>query len=94
MCFIGCIIISAQYINSYGGMNWERFATQNYFDQGGVFMSIVVCTPLIVDALGLLISLVLEAMRLVVKVKVKELEMKREREKKGGKPKKESKKNK
>ena len=98
MCFIGLITVSAQYLNSMGNVNWERFATQNYFDGGGVFMGILVCAPLLVDAIGLLISLVFEAMRLVVQVKVKELEAKRAKEKraekKGNPKKKENKKTK
>ena len=85
MCIITAIIVSAQYINSYAAIHWESFATQNYFDQNGIFLSIMLCAPLLINSLGLLISLVLEAASLLVKVKVKELEAKKGKGKKADK---------
>merc|ERR1711862_533676 len=77
ICIIYGIIYSSQYLNTYGAIHWESFATQNYFDKNGIFLSIMLCAPLLFISLCTLISLVREASQLVVKVKVKEMEAKK-----------------
>ena len=91
LVFLAGIVRSAEYLNKYGANNWEQFATQNYFDENGVFISIMLCAPLLLTALIMLISYLREAARLLVQVKRQELKEKYKKNKKsnnGGKNKK------
>ena len=65
MVFVGIIIRLAEYLNSLGNQRWREFATQNYFDKGGIFMGIMVCAPLLVVVLVMLIVMVREASNLL-----------------------------
>ena len=49
-------VYSAQYLNSYGAQNWEQFATQNYFDSKGFFISMMFSFPLLLMAILILVS--------------------------------------
>lgn len=43
-----CILIrSSEFINSYCSSHWNSIATQNYFDEHGVFASILFAGPLL-----------------------------------------------
>lgn len=80
------IVRSAERLNDYGAQNWESFATQNYFDKSGIFISIMISTPLLLMAFYMLISYLREAAGLLVKVKKQELRAKkRNRRNKGEK---------
>lgn len=41
------IVYFAEQLNRLGAVHWERFATQNYFDPRGVFITAVVSGPLL-----------------------------------------------
>ena len=47
----------AERLNSLGAQNWRRFAGQDYFDPGGVFLSAVLCAPLVFTMFVILVSL-------------------------------------
>jgi len=80
------IVRSAERLNDYGAQNWESFATQNYFDKSGIFISIMISAPLLLMAFYMLISYLREAAGLLVKVKKQELRAKkRNRRNKGEK---------
>jgi hypothetical protein len=80
MLVIGGIVRGAQHLNSYGAQHWQSIATQNYFDQGGVFMSILLCTPLLIDCFMMLLCFLKEAASLLVQVKTAEIKTKRKQE--------------
>lgn len=76
MLFIAALVRSAETLNGYGNRNWERFATQNYFDKRGIFVGIMLCGPLLLDSFMMLVAFVLEASQLLVQVKRDELRRK------------------
>ena len=85
------IVRSAEWLNAYGAKNWETFATQNYFDNNGIFISIMISAPLLLMSFFMLISYLREASTLLVEVKRHELKGKQKqgnvtRSKKSGKP--------
>ena len=41
------IIFLLEYINTYASINWQLFSDQNYFDKHGVFIGVIIATPLI-----------------------------------------------
>ena len=42
-----CVVVFfAENLNTFLGLNWREFATQNYFDSGGLFLSTVFSAPL------------------------------------------------
>jgi hypothetical protein len=60
---------SAGRINTYGSEHWQDLgATQNYFDSQGVFVTAMVCFPLLLDSILLLICMLREAAGLFVTV--------------------------
>lgn len=76
LTILAVIVRSAEWLNQYGAKNWESFATQNYFDERGIFISIMMSAPLLFMAFFMLISYLREASSLLVKVKKQELKKK------------------
>ena len=85
MIFIAVLVRTAERWNAIAAQHWETIATQNYFDKNGVFVAIVVCSPLLLDCLIMLMLFVREAAQLLVKVKTNE--MRRKKKATGGKKK-------
>lgn len=55
--FLVCgLIFLSEYLNSYCSIHWQEFATQNYFDNHGVFAATVYSGPLLIIALFQLVS--------------------------------------
>jgi hypothetical protein len=76
MVLIGGIVKSSEYMNGIAAQRWQSFSTQNYFDKRGVFMSIFVCAPLLLDSMIMLLLFLREAQQLLVQVKTKQLKRK------------------
>ena len=79
MCVMGVIFLtvrSAERLNDYGANEWESFATQNYFDSRGVFVSLMLSAPLFLVSGCMLIAIIREASMLLVEVKKHELRAK------------------
>jgi hypothetical protein len=55
--FCSITVFGAERINTYGRMHWEEFATQNYFDEQGRFISVVLSTPLLISAVCILVNI-------------------------------------
>jgi TRAP-type uncharacterized transport system fused permease subunit len=96
MVLIVILVKSAEYLNQIAGEQWESFATQNYFDDRGIFIAIMFSSPLLMDSFMMLVFFLREAGQLLIHVKRAELKKKgrpaQEGEKKDG-SKKEGKKN-
>lgn len=63
-------------LNQYGSKHWEDFATQNYFDEGGIFVCIMVSAPIVFVSFLMLIAYLREAGQLLVQVKRAEIKQK------------------
>ncbi|KAL5558488.1 hypothetical protein UlMin_034699 [Ulmus minor] len=63
----------AERLNRILGQNWKSFATQNYFDPNGVFLSAVWSGPLLVIAIIILINTLFSLCHLIVRWKRAEL---------------------
>lgn len=74
MIFIGVVVRAAEWMNATGSRRWREFATQNYFDQNGIFVGLTVCAPLLVVCLFMLLSMIREASNLLVDVKRMKME--------------------
>lgn len=83
LIFIGIVVKSSEWINAWAAREWESFCTQNYFDERGVFISVFLCAPLLVDSFIMLILFLREASQLLVQVKKAELKQKRKDAKAG-----------
>lgn len=79
--FMAVIVRSAEYMNTRGRLNWERFATQDYFDTSGVFVALMICTPLLITMFCMLIAMLQEAKSLLIQVKRIELKEKQKKAK-------------
>ena len=56
-CACTTVVLAAERLNALGSARWESFAGQNYFDERGRFISIVLSTPLLVVTIVILINL-------------------------------------
>jgi hypothetical protein len=83
MVTIAVLVKSAEYLNQYAGEHWESFATQNYFDEKGIFVAIMFCSPLLLDSFLMLVMFLREAGQLLVQVKTAEFKKKRQPTKEG-----------
>jgi TRAP-type uncharacterized transport system fused permease subunit len=85
MILIGGLVRSAEWINRWASEEWKSFCTQNYFDQKGIFVSIFLCAPLLIDSFIMLVLFLREAALLLVQVKRKELKNKGKASRRGKK---------
>lgn len=83
LVFIGIVVKLSEYINKLASREWESFATQNYFDQRGIFTSIFLCAPLLVDSFIMLVLFLREASQLLIQVKRAQIKKKRQDAKAG-----------
>mmetsp|Transcript_5645 Transcript_5645/g.22192 ORF Transcript_5645/g.22192 Transcript_5645/m.22192 type:complete len:193 (+) Transcript_5645:34-612(+) len=73
-----CVLIgSAEQLNRWASKNWRQFATQNYFDEHGVFAGVMFCGPLLCLGFAQLIGFLSTASTLLIKVKRAELRRQR-----------------
>uniref|UniRef100_A0A0A9H3A9 Uncharacterized protein n=1 Tax=Arundo donax TaxID=35708 RepID=A0A0A9H3A9_ARUDO len=63
----------AEKMNRYLGEHWKSFASQNYFDRAGVFISVVLSGPLIFISIVSVVGSLIALCRLMVKWKRAEL---------------------
>eukprot|EP00389_Voromonas_pontica_P002453 GDKH01003642.1.p1 GENE.GDKH01003642.1~~GDKH01003642.1.p1 ORF type:complete len:164 (+),score=10.73 GDKH01003642.1:168-659(+) len=70
---IACLVFSLKYINGFFRKHWNTIATQNYFDESGLFVSVTFALPLLVLAVYILMCMLFSASQLVVSVKRQEL---------------------
>mmetsp|Transcript_35007 Transcript_35007/g.84723 ORF Transcript_35007/g.84723 Transcript_35007/m.84723 type:complete len:264 (-) Transcript_35007:8-799(-) len=82
---IGVLVRSAEWFNTVAAEHWESFATQDYFDSRGIFISIFLSGPLLLDSLMMLFMYVAEAGQLLVEVKKREMKDKQKKKKKNNK---------
>lgn len=66
-------IYSAETLNRLLGQNWKSFASQNYFDKHGLFLSALWSGPLLVISMAILINSLFSLCHLIVKWKRAEL---------------------
>ncbi|KAL9260928.1 Transmembrane protein 18-like protein [Drosera capensis] len=66
-------IYSAETLNRLLGQNWKSFASQNYFDKHGLFLSTLWSGPLLVISMAILINNLFSLCHLIVKWKRAEL---------------------
>ena len=84
LVFIGVVVKAAEYLNRWGAEHWEEFATQDYFDQRGVFVGIMLSGPLLLDCLMMLFKFVAEAGSLLIAVKKEEMKHKKKQQNASG----------
>lgn len=70
---LGSLIYFGENINSVAGQHWQSFATQDYFDEHGIFYNVVVSAPALITLLTVLVFYLLHATSLMVEVKKKEI---------------------
>ena len=54
---ISLLVFTAEPLNRLSANNWRKFSTQNYFDNHGVFASVVYAAPLLINCLIILVCL-------------------------------------
>mmetsp|Transcript_24583 Transcript_24583/g.67037 ORF Transcript_24583/g.67037 Transcript_24583/m.67037 type:complete len:187 (+) Transcript_24583:112-672(+) len=69
-------IYMGERLNALGAKHWDKFASQNYFDQNGVFFSTMVSGPLLLLLFILLVNYLISCVQLLVEAKRKELKFK------------------
>ena len=93
-CFLffalSCLLVAGGSLNSLGAVHWRAFATQDYFDEHGIFFGAMWASPLLLMQIAMLIAFLRNAARLLVTVKRLELRSRAAQEGKaaGGKEKK------
>ena len=50
-------IYLAERLNRLLGVHWQSFATQNYFDPHGLFLSVLWSGPLLIISMSILVSI-------------------------------------
>jgi len=63
----------AERINSFLGGNWKSFASQNYFDSHGLFISVLWSGPLLLISMVIVVNTLFTLCQLIIKWKRAEL---------------------
>lgn len=63
------MVFCAEYINEWAARNWNLFASQQYFDSNGLFISIVFSMPLLFNCLVIVVSWLWDVGMLISNVK-------------------------
>lgn len=71
--FMALIVYNLETINSVASLTWHSFSTQNYFDQRGVFLSVIVGLPLLIIISTQVLLALYSSAFLLIKVKRKQL---------------------
>ncbi|KAK9758194.1 hypothetical protein RND81_01G214200 [Saponaria officinalis] len=66
-------VFLAERLNRFLGNHWQSFATQNYFDPLGVFLSVLWSGPLLIIAMLILVNTLFSLCHLIVRWKRAEL---------------------
>lgn len=68
--FVGIFVLgrAAEHVNTFLGTRWRSFATQNYFDPNGVFMSVMFSMPLAVILLVMVVRAIMLGMDVLYSV--------------------------
>ncbi|KAL0487520.1 hypothetical protein AKO1_008660, partial [Acrasis kona] len=67
------IVYAAEAINKWGDQNWKTFSSQNYFDESGTFVTVLLSVPLLLIAVFMLCNLLFTTCNLMVAVKRKQI---------------------
>merc|ERR1712032_1200300 len=76
---LATLVWRTEWLNTYGAAHWRDFATQNYFDKGGVFVGVMYAAPLMLICLCMIIDMIHEASGLLVQVKRLEIKKKEQK---------------
>ncbi|GKV09031.1 hypothetical protein SLEP1_g20590 [Rubroshorea leprosula] len=71
--FVVAGVYLAERLNKVLSNNWKRFATQNYFDPSGLFLSVLWSGPLLVIAIIILVNTLFNLCYMIVRWKRAEL---------------------
>ena len=71
-----CLAFGAERINTLARENWKKFSTQDYFDERGLFISVVFSGPLLCILIVVLVNFLFIMTGVMVKVKRAELKKK------------------
>eukprot|EP00928_Gymnodinium_smaydae_P083395 TRINITY_DN66634_c0_g1_i1.p1 TRINITY_DN66634_c0_g1~~TRINITY_DN66634_c0_g1_i1.p1 ORF type:complete len:199 (+),score=54.95 TRINITY_DN66634_c0_g1_i1:72-599(+) len=63
------VLLCLESLNSLARRHWKSFSTQQYFDEPGAFAGVIVGLPLLINQFVILVCLLMEAGRMVIKVK-------------------------
>lgn len=67
------LVAVAEPLNTYCRGRWRDFATQNYFDERGVFAGTIYCAPLLALGMVMMFNFLIQAAQLLVQVKRRQI---------------------
>lgn len=75
------LVYFSEFLNELAAKNSYRFAKQQYFDSNGLFISIIFCSPILINCIFILARWLMLSYELITKVKTAQLKEKVRRHK-------------
>ncbi|XP_025090419.1 transmembrane protein 18-like [Pomacea canaliculata] len=72
LVIVGC----SEYINEFAANHWKVFARQQYFDSNGLFISVVMSVPLLINCIVIVVIWLKTSASLMAAIRTKQLQQK------------------
>lgn len=56
LALLGILCVASERVNQWAAVNYRKFSTQQYFDAGGFFISVIYTAPMIFNCLVIVVS--------------------------------------
>lgn len=77
------VVFFAEKLNALGSLHWRLFATQDYFDPSGLFLTVMLCVPFMLCAVAMVCHALWQTVQLMLALGREKVRRQRQRQQAG-----------